>query len=1440
MVMQQFHESVRQWFYAHFDEPTPTQLDAWEAVSSHHPTLVAAPTGSGKTLAAFLSVIDSLVRRAVGGALEEQVKVVYVSPLKALSNDIARNLELPLAGIHTYFDGRCDGAHPVRITAAVRTGDTTPTERTRMRRTPPHILVTTPESLYILLTSVSGRTMLSSTETVIVDEIHALVPTKRGAHLALSLERLQGLCRQPLRRIGLSATQKPIETVAEFLTGQQSGKPCSIINRGHQRERDLQLSLPDTPLESVMSNDVWTELYDQITTLIHGHRTTLIFVNTRRLAERMAKALAERIDEDSVTAHHGSLSKEHRFAAEQKLKGGQLKALVATASLELGIDIGDIDLVCQMGSPRAISVFLQRVGRSGHQLNAIPKGRLFPLSRDDLVECTALLASATEGQLDQMTLYIQPLDVLAQQIVAEVSGGEEYELDALYCRLTRATPYADLARETYDRVIDMLAEGFSTHRGQRSRYLHLDVVNGRIRARKGARLTAITNGGTIPDQFDYDVILQPEGLKIGTLNEDFSFESLPGDIFQLGNTAYRILKVESGKVFVVDAKGQPPTIPFWFGEGLGRTDALSLAVSQLRERISGWLAEGTGRAIEQVVLHYRIPEAGARQLVHYLAAGQRALGGLPTVSTIIVERFFDQAGDQHLVIHSTFGSRFNRGWGLALRKRFCRKFNFELQAAALEDTIVLSLGSTHSFPLEEVIHYLKPATVREVLTQALLDAPMFPTHWRWNAAIALAIKRFTGGKKSPPQFQRTDAEDLLAVIFPDQIACAENIAGDREIPDHPLVSQTVHDCLHVLMDVARLQQVLNDISEGNIKVICRDLATPSSLAEEVLVARPYAFLDDAPAEERRTALVQTRQYYQSEETPGAAALHQDVIREVCKQAWPEVSNEDECHDALMILGVVQEQEAVRSGWECWFDALARDNRACRARLNAQTYWISAERLAIWLEIHPHCQLQPLIAPVASTATDAYEDAVKEVLRMRLQGVGPTNGSELASLLQLDPAVVTQGLIALEHEGYAMRGSFSDHGGEAQWCERGLLARIHRRTIKHLRKQTAPVSITGYMRFLFRWQGLDRTDSPASQTAEALETVLDQLEGTEVAAGAWEDSVLPARLNGYMNYWLDILCSSGRISWCRLSPAKVAQPHMKGATKQSPVTLSSRPGLRHWLRFSSEVSLIEPMRGHAKRLHEILTENGAQFFDDLVAEGGWLQSDVEQGLCELIGNGLVTSDNFAGLRALTGRSSDKRSARGRRVWQRSRMQGAGRWAVVDRHTGRNETAAEKRQSVEYIAKRLLKRYGILFRRLIDLEHSVPRWYELYYTLRRMEDRGEVRGGRFVDGFAGEQFALPEAVGLLRKMERQTAQGLIVISAADPLNLTGIVLPGERVPAVARNRILFRDGAVFATYVSGQVHWTAEVDESDCWLAQQRLISPFKTKPGRYRHVHYPSL
>ena len=851
MPLSSFHPAVRRWFAGALGEPTAAQALGWAAIREGRHTLIAAPTGSGKTLAAFLIALDELLKEGLAGGLSDEVRVLYVSPLKALSADIHQNLAAPRQGIRQA--ARELGLDPPRVTAAVRSGDTPQAERAAMLRTPPHILVTTPESLYLLLTAERSRKILRTVRTVIVDEIHAVVGTRRGAHLALSLERLTHVATRPLVRLGLSATQKPLDEVARYLVGAQEigdRRPdCAIVDLGHRRDMDLGVELPKSPLEAVMAHEVWEEHYDRLAELVRAHKTTLVFANTRRLAERVARHLGERLGEDAVAAHHGSLSKARRLDAEDRLRTGRLRVLVATASLELGIDIGHVDLVCQLGSPHRISTLLQRVGRSGHTVRGLPKGRLFPTSRDDLVECAALLREVRRGELDRLVAFEKPLDVLAQQIVAE-SACEDWDTTALFDCLRRAHPYRGLAREEFDAVVGMLAAGFTTRRGRRGALVHHDAINERIRGRRAARLTAITSGGAIPDTADYRVVVEPEDLFIGTVNEDFAVESMAGDVFQLGMSSWRILKIERGVVRVADAQGQPPTIPFWFGEAPGRSRELSAAVSELRREVDARLDDEEA-AIAWLMRETGVPRAAAFQIAFYLGETRRLLGVVPTQRTLVLERFFDESGGMQLVLHAPFGSRVNRAWGLALRKRFCRQFNFELQAAATEDGLLLSLGPQHSFPLADVFRYLHPNTVRAILIQAFLDAPVFQTRWRWNATISLAVLRNRGGRRVPPQIQRMEADDLMAAAFPDAAACLENIAGDREIPDHPLVQQTVRDCLDEAMDIEALTRILGDIHAGAIEGLARDVPEPSPLAAEILNARPVQLPRRRPA--RRAA-----------------------------------------------------------------------------------------------------------------------------------------------------------------------------------------------------------------------------------------------------------------------------------------------------------------------------------------------------------------------------------------------------------------------------------------------------------------------------------------------------------------------------------------------------------------------------------------------------------
>jgi ATP-dependent Lhr-like helicase len=1428
MPLQDFHPAVARWFETAFPAPTEAQVQAWPAIRAGRHTLVAAPTGSGKTLTAFLAALDGLVRQGLRPeGLPDETVVVYVSPLKALSNDIRLNLDVPLAGIRAELARL--GLPDVHIRSAVRTGDTPQKERQLGYKRPPHILVTTPESLYVLLGSASGRQMLSTVRAVIVDEIHALADGKRGSHLALSLERLQHLCGVRLSRIGLSATQKPIEEVARFLVGgaavHDGVADCHIVDIGYAKQRDLALAVPPTPLGAVMSNDQWEQVYRQVAAMAQEHRTTLVFVNTRRMAERAARHLGELLGPGAVAAHHGSLAREARLDAEQRLKRGELTLLVATASLELGLDIGDVDLVCQLGSPRSIASFLQRAGRSGHAVGGVPKARLFPQSRDELVECAALLDCVRRGELDALHVPAAPLDVLSQQIVAETAC-EEWDETALFELMRRAWPYAQLSRERFDDVVRMLADGYTTRHGQRGAYLHRDAVHQRLRERRGARLTALTSGGTIPETGDYTVLLEPQAATIGTVHEDFAVESLAGDVFQLGNTSYRILRIEPGRVRVEDAHGAPPNIPFWLGEAPGRSDELSFGVARLREQVAQRLAEGgPDAALQWLVGELRLDAEAARQLVDHLARAAAVLGELPTQQCIVLERFFDESGGMQLIVHAPFGSRLNRAWGLALRKRFCRQFNFELQAAATEDAIVLSLSTSHSFPLDEVAHYLHPNTALDVLVQALLDAPLFGVRWRWNATNALALPRFAGGRKVAPQLQRMRSEDLLASIFPDQVACGENIVGDRVVPEHPLVAQTLGDCLHDAMDADGFIALLRRIGSGEVRVVARDLPAPSPLAAEALSARPYAFLDDAPIEERRTQAVQARRYGDAPTEAGdLGQLDAEAIASVRDEAWPQPRRADEMHEVLNGLGLVTDDEARQhAGWAAWLDALARDRRATRLQAGALAAWVAAERLLQVTQVHPQAVLSPQIeAPAGYDVPPASrEEALQELLRSRLSALGPVTVPTLARQLGAPPGEAEQALMALQTEGSVMQGHFTPGTQQLEWCERHLLARIHRYTLKRLRREIEPVSPRDFARFLFDWQRVG-ADSRVSGP-EALAGVLSQLEGFEAPAALWEAELLPARVKDYASAWLDDLCTAGRTLWMRLRPM-AAEARAGGASLRStPLLLLPRRSAAMWASLAPTGVDDAQLSSRAQRAVAHLAEHGASFFDEILQGTRLLQAELEDALSELVVRGRVNCDSYAGLRALLVPAAKRATAASR---QRRRVplfgiEDAGRWTLVRQPV--STQAALPAEALEHVARVLLRRYGVVAWRIVEREAAwLPPWRDLVRVYRRLEARGEIRGGRFIDGSTGEQFALPEAIAAMRQVRRQPPdEHLVCLAASDPANLLGTVLAGPRLPRVAGSKVLYRGGVPVATSVAGEVRALVDLSPAELQAATRAL-------------------
>lgn len=1418
-----FHPLIERWFVNKFGRATEPQRLGWPQIHAGRNTLIAAPTGSGKTLSAFLSCIDRLFRQAIAGELTDQTEVVYVSPLKALSNDIRRNLQTPLEEIRAL--AAVEGHEPQEIRALVRTGDTPSSERQKMVRRPPHILVTTPESLYILLTSERGRELMRTVRTVIVDEIHALARDKRGSHLTLSLERLAALCPTPPVRIGLSATQRPMDRIARFLTGTKcvdaDGRPdCAVIDVGHLRQLDLNVELPASELEAICSNDQWAEVYARLVELIQTHRSTLVFVNTRRLAERVAHHLSELLGEDAVASHHGSLSRELRQSAEERLKTGQLKAIVATASLEMGIDIGFIDLVCQIGSPRSIATFLQRIGRSGHSLGAIPKGRLFPLCRDEHLECLSLLNAVKAQRLDQVEIPRMPFDILAQQIVA-ATAGEDWREEDLFELCRGAWPYRDLKRESFDRLLTMLSEGVAKN-GRHGAYLLRDQINGRVKARRGARLAAITSGGAIPEMADYRVLTVDDQTHVGTVNEDFAIESLKGDIFLLGNTSWRIEAVRSGEVIVSDAKGAPPTIPFWLGEAPGRTVELSAEVSRLREEVArrvklqAPLADAVGpqadlsAAVDWIREECGVDPWAAEQAARYIAAQKAALGLVPTKQQIVFERFFDESGGMQLVVHSPLGARINRAWGLALRKRFCRSFDFELQASADDDGIVLSLGPQHSFPIDALFKMLNTGNGEYLLKQALLAAPMFLTRWRWNATRALAILRQQGGKKVPPPLQRMRAEDLLASVFPQTVGCLENHHGDIEIPDHPLVEQTVLDCLHEAMDLDRWLELLGQIERGEIELVARDTREPSPFSHKLLNANPYAFLDDAPLEERRARAVATRRSLSIESVQDLGRLDPDAIRQVRADAWPVVRDADELHDTLMSLGALPALDG--APWKQWFDELVAAGRAATCN---STWWIPAERIPLARAVWPSAMIEPEIKlPESLNQSWESADARVALIRGRLQVSGPIAAAHLAEDLGLETDAVEAALVALEGEGVAMRGQFTPRDpasngdvAESEWCERRLLARIHRLTLDGLRRRIQPVDVPDYLRFLVRYQRL--TPELRWRGVEGVREAIAQLQGYEAAAAVWERSLLPSRVRQYDSAWLDQLSMLGELTWGRLRPPKKTEedgPSIAQITRSCPIALCFRQDVS-WLLSAEPRTAATLARSNAQLVLETLQQRGALFPHELIATTQLLPAHVAEALHELAALGLVTADAFAAVRAFVDSNQRQQSNRRRRPWKPATT-ASGRWTLFP---GIVQAPADSERLIKW-AWQLLARWGVVFRDLLTREPAAPSWGQLVGVYRRLEARGEIRGGRFVTGVAGEQYATSKAVDMLRQVRDEPANGQwTVINATDPLNLCGIITDGPRIPATHTNALALRDGRYIATQQAGEIVFHTELPQ-----------------------------
>jgi ATP-dependent Lhr-like helicase len=1407
-MLSTFHPAVRSWFKKTFPKgPTAPQSAAWPVIASGRDVLVASPTGTGKTLTGFLTAIDAAYRE--GLCTERGVRtprVLYVSPLRALATDVHQNLAEPLEGIRAEAEQM--GLLAPDLKVAVRTGDTPAHERTAMRRSPPDLLVTTPESLYLLLTAASSRSMLAGVRTVIVDEVHTLARDKRGSHLALSLERLAKLVQADgarLQRIGLSATQRPLEVVAQLLSGvEPTREDTVIIDCGHRRDLDVAIDLPSGELEAVAPQGQFSEILDKIADHVRQHRTTLVFVNTRKLAERVAHQLAERLEEDEpssegflVAAHHGSLSSERRKIVEARLRAGELRALVATASLELGIDVGPVELVCQIGSPRAIATFLQRVGRANHHLEGTPAGRLYPMTRDELVECTALMAGVRAGHLDLLCPPEAPLDVLAQQIVAEVAAAGECTTEELYRLVRAAAPYRSLEQHTFDEVVELVSSGILTGRGRRGAHLHHDGVNGRLRPRRGARLAALTSGGAIPETGDYRVVLDPDGVTVGSVHEDFAVEANIGDVFLLGTHSWRVRQVEVGTVRVSDAGNTAPTVPFWLGEAPARTVELSQEVGSLRSLVEGFLIADDGDGAKHAVREVAgVSQEVADQVVNYLAAGRLALGRLPTCQHLIIERFFDDTEGTQMVIHTPYGGRINRSLGLALRKRFCVSFDFELQASADDDTVAISLGPQHSFALSDVPKMLKSNTATEVLTQAVLVHPMLQARWRWNLNRALVVPRSRGGKRRPIHLQRMDANDLMAAAWPSLAACQDNAPpGPVVIPDHVLVRQTVNDCLSEGLDAQGLVSLLKDIEAERVTFSFVESPEPSVLAHGILTGRPYTFLDGAPLEERRTRAISLQRgvgVLGADGLPVAPSelgpLDPEAIGEVLEQIRPQPRDLDELHDLLLSLVMARPVP----DWQELFTELLAEGRATVM----DGCWVPSERQEF------------------ARGLPDDDAAAAECVRGHLDFSGPISVEQLCdegllpigSLrgVPLSLARVRSALARLESEGVAIALP------DGRWCARYLLIRLHNVSRQRRRRRVDPASIAEFVRFLLRWQGV----APGCQFEgrSGLLRVIEQLQGLEIPAGDWESHVLPARIADYDPNWLDELCLSGEVAWGRLTPRAERESdanERRGSATPSPATplaLVLREDLG-WLLSAIRVGQepADPVAGASADNLAALRSRGACFRAELLGSARRLPAEVDEGLWDLVARGIVTADAFSAVRSLL-------SARARwRARQRHRSTGPvglarrrapvgsgggeGRWSLLSGVATHDAADLEQQDElVEAVAWQMLNRWGVVTWELWSRESFRVPWRDVVRALRRLEARGLALGGRFVAGLSGEQYAAPDAADMLASVRGSTSQEEATLAAADPLNLTGTVLPGPRVPAVRHRRVMYRGGVV----------------------------------------------
>ncbi|HYN91869.1 MAG TPA: DEAD/DEAH box helicase [Thermoleophilaceae bacterium] len=1349
-----FTPQVRDWFTRSFERPTEAQAQSWPAIAAGENVLVSAPTGSGKTLAAFLWALDRLVATP-SNPDERRTRLVYVSPLKALSYDVEKNLRAPLKGI---------GGD---VSVAIRTGDTPQKERRAMLRTPPDVLITTPESLYLMLTS-KAREFLVDVEAVIVDEIHAVARTKRGSHLALTLERLEELAGGPLQRIGLSATQRPLEEVGRFLVG--AGRDCTVIDTGVRKPLDLKIHVP---VESMREPDagpselghlsggeatqrsIWPAIYPELLRLVREHRSTIIFVNNRRGAERLAVRLNELASEGSeepvyiARAHHGSLAREERLVVEDLLKSGELPCLVATSSLELGIDMGAVDLVIQVESPKSVTAGLQRIGRAGHNVGDVSRGRIFPKFRADLLECAVVAKRMRDGAIEPTVVPRNPLDVLAQQIVAMTATGGELKVPALHETVRRAYPFAELSRELLDSVLDMLdgrypSEEFAELRPR----IVWDRVEDTIRARRGALQLAVTNAGTIPDRGLYGVHL-PDGRRVGELDEEMVYEARPRQTFLLGASTWRIEEITRDRVIVTPAPGAPGAVPFWRGDSIGRPKELGLAIGAFARQAVDWEPE-------KLAAEYDLDERAARNLSAFLREQRDATRVVPSDRTIVVERFRDEIGDWRLCVLSPFGGRVHSAWALALSARIRDEFGLESDAIWADDGIIVHLPDADEPPSAELL-MVEPDAIEDMVVRELSSSALFGARFRENAARALLLPRAYPGKRTPLWQQRLKAQSLLEVA--------------KRYGQFPIVLETYRECLQDVLDLPGLQQLLRGLHTRELSLVEVETQRASPFASSLLFdyVATYMYEGDTPNAERRAAALSLdrdllRELLGQEELrelidPGALAEVESDLQRTSERT--RAANSDGLHDVLRAVGDLTADEAQARCLPAVAAArilggLEKDRRAVRMRIGGEERWTSADDAGLYRDA------LGAVPPGGLPAVFLEEvgEPLPRLARRYARTHGPFTTRDVSDRYGLDFGPV---LRELERAGNLIRGELRPGGSEREWCDPDVLRRLRRASLATLRKEVEPAEQRALARFLPEWQGVDGAP-PGGAGVDRLREMLVPLQGLALAPEVWERDVLPRRVGAYSPAWMDQLCASGELVWVGAGAV---------GRNSGRVALIFREDAR-WLGQP-------PFKGErpAGPLHEAIRERlerGAAFWTDLLADLSETEPvELQEALWDLAWAGEVTNDAFAPLRAprLSLAKGDRQA--GRRFARRRRPgapQVQGRWSLT---APLFAGAPAHGPRMRAISELLLERHGIVTREAVLAEGVPGGFAALYSELANLETLGTARRGYFVEGLGGAQFALPTAIERLRGLRSDEPAGPLVLAATDPANPYGATLP-----------------------------------------------------------------